>query len=89
MTSITYNLVPADLLFVGFSHDEVDGYEHALTIMLLGQMQGVGAVTVSRIERVSGMRRVVIVSDDVDVDPYALETRVCALADDVFESLFF
>lgn len=89
MTSITYNLVAADLAFVGFSAAEVDGYEQALTTMLSGQMRGVGAVTVSRIERVSGMCRVVIVSDDGDVDPYALETRVCALADDVFVSLFF
>lgn len=84
MTEITYRVVVADLLNLGFTNKEVDYYADKLAKVLASKFGQIGAIEVVRVERESGIRPVRIFTDDDDLDVYSLETRVREIASVVF-----
>ena len=85
MTSIEYRIVSSDLLGVGFTDKEIDYYADKLKKLLVSKLGHVGHIEVVRVDGVTGMRPVRINTDDLDLDTHALETRVCEIANAVFD----
>ena len=85
MTSIEYRVASSDLLGVGWADAEVDYYADKLKKLLVSKIGHIGHIKVVRVEGVTGMRPVRIDTDDLDLDTHALETRVCEIANAVFD----
>ena len=85
MTEITYRVVVADLLILGWTSKEIDYYADELAKELARKLGHVGVIEVVRVERESGIRPVRIFTDDDDLDIYSLETRVHKIANNVFD----
>ena len=85
MTSIEYRVASSDLLGVGFTTREVDYYADKLKKLLVSKLGHIGHIEVRRVDGVTGMRPVRIDTDDLDLDTHALETRVCEIANNVFD----
>ena len=85
MTEITYRVVVADLLNLGWTSKEIDYYADELAKVLARKLGHVGVIEVVRVERELCPRPVRIFTDNDDLDIYSLETRVREIANDVFD----